>query len=149
KSSSPSPIPRNSPPISASDDVLRDELASRPKPPIVAARRVNFMVPPGEYFYLCTRYRQSARRFVARVAFLVQLDPGPIYVWLKIKIDPRRPMSALGQKRTWAVQKGMSALPPIATASATYGMSARDQKRPHLLLLPITIIIGVIFGSDN
>ena len=29
-----------------------------------------------------------------------------------------RPMSALGQKRTNAVQKGMSALPPIATAKA-------------------------------
>ena len=27
-------------------------------------------------------------------------------------------MSALGQKRTYAVQKGMSALPPIATAKA-------------------------------
>ena len=27
-------------------------------------------------------------------------------------------MSALGHKRTYAVQKGMSALPPIATAKA-------------------------------
>ena len=27
-------------------------------------------------------------------------------------------MSALGQKQTYAVQKGMSALPPIATAKA-------------------------------
>src|SRR5262249_22498222 len=30
----------------------------------------------------------------------------------------RRAMSALGQKRTCAVQKGMSALPPIATGKA-------------------------------
>jgi hypothetical protein len=33
-------------------------------------------------------------------------------------------MSALGQKRTYAVQKGMSALPPIATAKANF------RKRP-------------------
>src|SRR5262245_61627255 len=91
KSSSPSPIPRNSPPISASDDVLRDELASRPKPPTVAARRVNFIVPPGEYFYSCTRYRQSARCFITRVALFVELDPGPIYFWLEIKIRSQRP----------------------------------------------------------
>ncbi|HMF23613.1 MAG TPA: hypothetical protein VKG24_16005, partial [Pseudolabrys sp.] len=30
-----------------------------------------------------------------------------------------RAMSALGQKRTFAVQKGMSALPPKATSNAT------------------------------
>src|SRR5262245_39762054 len=30
-------------------------------------------------------------------------------------------MSALGQKQTCAVQKGMSALPPKATSNATYG----------------------------
>jgi hypothetical protein len=29
-------------------------------------------------------------------------------------------MSALGQKRTYAVQKAMSALPPIATAKADF-----------------------------
>src|SRR5262252_153713 len=29
-------------------------------------------------------------------------------------------MSALGQKRTYAAQKGMSALPPIATAKADF-----------------------------
>jgi len=33
-------------------------------------------------------------------------------------------MSALGQKQTCAMQKGMSALPPKATLNATYGMSA-------------------------
>jgi hypothetical protein len=36
-------------------------------------------------------------------------------------------MSALGQKRTSAVQKGMSALAPIAIA--LFGMSAMGQKR--------------------
>jgi len=30
-------------------------------------------------------------------------------------------MSALGHKRTYAVQQGMSALPPKATQNATYG----------------------------
>jgi hypothetical protein len=33
-------------------------------------------------------------------------------------LSPRVAMSALGQKQTCAVQKGMSALPPIATAKA-------------------------------
>src|SRR5262245_60966189 len=38
-------------------------------------------------------------------------------------------MSALGQKQTFAVQKGMSALPPIATSIAFFGMSALGQKQ--------------------
>src|SRR5262249_962691 len=38
-------------------------------------------------------------------------------------------MSALGQKQTYAVQNGMSALPPIATSIAFFGMSALGQKR--------------------
>jgi hypothetical protein len=38
-------------------------------------------------------------------------------------------MSALGQKQTYAVQKAMSALPPIATSIAFFGMSSRGQKR--------------------
>jgi hypothetical protein len=33
-------------------------------------------------------------------------------------------MSALGQKQTYAVHKRMSALPPIATSIAFFGMSA-------------------------
>jgi hypothetical protein len=33
-------------------------------------------------------------------------------------------MSALGQKQTFAVQKSMSAVPPIATSIAFFGMSA-------------------------
>jgi hypothetical protein len=39
-------------------------------------------------------------------------------------------MSALGQKQTFAVQKGMSALPPIATSIAFFGMSALDADIP-------------------
>ena len=42
----------------------------------------------------------------------VELDRGPIMS-----------MSALGQKQTFAVQTGMSALPPIATAKANIGLS--------------------------
>jgi hypothetical protein len=38
-------------------------------------------------------------------------------------------MSALGQKQTYAVHKAMSALPPIATSIAYFGMSALGQKR--------------------
>src|SRR5262249_41653918 len=42
------------------------------------------------------------------------------------------PMSALGQKRTFAPQKVMSALPPKATSNATYGMTAKGQKRTFI-----------------
>src|SRR5262249_46180900 len=38
------------------------------------------------------------------------------------------PMSALGQKRTFAVQNGMSALRLKATSNATDGMSAKGNK---------------------
>src|SRR5262245_58993055 len=38
-------------------------------------------------------------------------------------------MSALGQKQTCAVQNAMSALPPIATSIAFFGLSALGQKR--------------------
>jgi hypothetical protein len=38
-------------------------------------------------------------------------------------------MSALGQKRTFAPQKVMSAVPPIATLIAFFGMSGLDHKR--------------------
>src|SRR5262245_47226415 len=41
-------------------------------------------------------------------------------------------MSALGQKQTFAVQDGMSALPPIATSIAFFGMSALGHKRTSL-----------------
>jgi hypothetical protein len=37
-------------------------------------------------------------------------------------------MSALGQKQTCAPQKVMSALPPIATTIALFGMSALGQE---------------------
>jgi len=40
-------------------------------------------------------------------------------------------MSALGQKQTFALHQPMSALPPIATSIAFFGMSALGQKRTH------------------
>ena len=43
-------------------------------------------------------------------------------------------MSALGQKQTFAVQKGMSALPPIATLIASFGMSALGESERYIQL---------------
>ena len=45
--------------------------------------------------------------------------------WNRDGIDPRQPMSALGQKRTFAVQTVMSALPQKRTFSRAIGMSAK------------------------
>src|SRR5262245_43860394 len=42
-----------------------------------------------------------------------------------------RLMSALGQKQTCAARKSMSALPPIATSIAFFGMSAKGQKQTN------------------
>ena len=42
-------------------------------------------------------------------------------------------MSALGQKQTFAVHQPMSALPPIATLIAHFGISALCQKRTFQL----------------
>jgi hypothetical protein len=39
-------------------------------------------------------------------------------------------MSALGQKQTFAAQEGMSALPPIATLIAFFGMWAEHMAAP-------------------
>jgi hypothetical protein len=44
----------------------------------------------------------------------------------------RRRMSALGHKQTFAAQKGMSALPPIATSIAFFAMSALGLKLTQL-----------------
>ena len=44
-------------------------------------------------------------------------------------------MSALGQKPTYALQQAMSALPPIATSIAFFGMSALGHKRTQLQLV--------------
>src|SRR5262249_35068828 len=51
--------------------------------------------------------------------------------WYRVKRDSLRDvsMSALGQKRTYAVQHDMSALLPIATSIAFFGMSALGQRR--------------------
>src|SRR5262245_66578014 len=43
--------------------------------------------------------------------------------------DQQSRMSALGQKRTFAVQNGMSALPPKATSNAPYGDVAKSGHR--------------------
>ena len=42
-------------------------------------------------------------------------------------------MSALGHKQTYAVQNGMSALPPIADICSAQAMSALCQKRTSFL----------------
>jgi hypothetical protein len=42
----------------------------------------------------------------------------------------RRRMSALGHKRTYAVHKAMSALPPIATAKADFRKKAMSALPP-------------------
>jgi hypothetical protein len=50
-------------------------------------------------------------------------------------------MSALGQKRTYALQQAMSALPPIATAKADIGQRPLGQswhRKLHLWMLRIT-----------
>jgi hypothetical protein len=39
-------------------------------------------------------------------------------------------MSALGQNQTYALQKAMSALPPIATLIAHFGVSAINGQTP-------------------
>jgi hypothetical protein len=52
------------------------------------------------------------------------LDGCPSVVGCRMKCPP---MSALGHKRTYAVHKPMSALPPIATSIAFFGMSALGQ----------------------
>src|SRR5262249_15665876 len=49
---------------------------------------------------------------------------------------PRFAMSALGQKRTYTVHQRMSALPPIATSIAFFGMSALGQGHQSLLVCP-------------
>jgi hypothetical protein len=43
-------------------------------------------------------------------------------------------MSALGQKQTYAVQKGTSALPPIAALIASFGMSALGESERYIQL---------------
>jgi hypothetical protein len=50
-------------------------------------------------------------------------------IWHRHRLLSDRPMSALGQKQTYAVHKPMSALPPIATAKA-------DSRNGSCLLYP-------------
>ena len=50
----------------------------------------------------------------------------------------------MGHKQTFAVQKGMSALPPIATLIASFGISALGQKRTFTNGIPLAA--PVLFG---
>jgi hypothetical protein len=53
-------------------------------------------------------------------------------------------MSALGQKRTCALQNVMSALPPIATSIAFFGMSALGESERYIQLrLPTRVSISL------
>src|SRR5215475_8889960 len=61
------------------------------------------------------------RPTVQKPAGCIKLDPSPTL--------RTRPMSALGHKRIFASQKGMSALPSKATSIAFFGMSVLGQKR--------------------
>src|SRR5262249_25110181 len=60
------------------------------------------------------------RRFIAPPCRLgkgsYQLKVAPRKGWVSVGV--KRPMSALGQNQTHAVQQAMSAIPPIATAKA-------------------------------
>src|SRR5262245_32760779 len=57
---------------------------------------------------------------------------GQCIVAVRMRVVKGCSMSALGQKRTWAVQKVMSAFAPKATSIAFFGMSALGQKRTHV-----------------
>jgi len=55
-------------------------------------------------------------------------------VAIQMMVVKGSPMSALGHKQTYAVQNGMSALPPIATAKADFCTTScplYPQKRTH------------------
>src|SRR5262249_54813237 len=56
-------------------------------------------------------------------------------------------MSALGHKQTCAVQNGMSALPPIATSIAFFGMSALGQKGTLPLVIRSSRLRACIDGG--
>ena len=58
-------------------------------------------------------------------------QPGARGVRFIPKADSAKQMSALGQKRTYAVQNGMSALPPIATAKADFPQKVMSALAPR------------------
>ena len=57
-------------------------------------------------------------------------------------------MSALGQKQTCAAQNVRSALPPIATSIAFFGMSALGQKRTSGRVQTFRSILALIEHAD-
>src|SRR5262245_33132382 len=84
----------------------------------------------------------TASLHVARLRrFTTMLNPTQIST-----LAPRL-MSALGQKRTYAAQNGMSALPPIATSIAFFGMSALGQKRTLQTLLAGEALSRFVSGA--
>jgi hypothetical protein len=53
------------------------------------------------------------------LVFVLKVRRPCVYRTIFLAGRPSRGVSALGQKQTYAVHNGMSALPPIATAKAT------------------------------
>src|SRR6476646_3700986 len=62
-------------------------------------------------------------------------------------------MSALGQKRTYAAQQVMSALPPIATSIAYFQMSAKGKKAAtaasHLIATVRSSRLQAVWGQAD
>src|SRR5262249_14263468 len=81
----------------------------------------------------CSRSAEVSERRANSKQLIFELgfeDRGPKMIVHKSKFQMCAiGMSAKGQKQTCAVQKGMSALPPIATSIAVFGMSALGQNR--------------------
>src|SRR5262249_5325281 len=74
--------------------------------------------------YLCVVHGYLLKYVVddTKNGMTFELDHGAIPFLRSLIIG--LPMSALGQKQTFAAQNGMSALPPIATLIAHFGVSA-------------------------
>jgi hypothetical protein len=74
--------------------------------------------------------------------FIVAPDTEETTIVTEQLIALEGPMSALGQKRTYAPQQAMSALPPIATAKA-------DMPQRSCLLYPPKRTAGVLQGTGS
>jgi hypothetical protein len=65
-----------------------------------------------------------------------------------VRFDQIEPMSALGHKQTFAVQKGMSALPPIATSIAHFSMSASAKSGHQVITTKTRQAVSVAFVAS-